>query len=171
MSLFFCTFAFSDVADYTYILAIARVIFSGVGDHVDVPDDTVWQEDSMLDIQVHAVLRGAIPELLQALPVLGVNSVEYQIDGRIRFSIEAQNFVGFVRPKQLTIADFPSESSRVTQPLSLCKVLPPSLQLGLRRLQIFISLRKWNPSFQNGKSFAKLLSRSAPATTQANERA
>jgi hypothetical protein len=146
MSLFFHMFAFSDVADYTYIPAVARVIFSGVGNHVDVPDDTVWQEDSMLDIQVHAVLRGTIPELLQARPVFGVNSVEYQIDRQIRFSGEAQDFVGFVRPNEFTIADFPCESSRVTQPLSLCKVLPSSLQLGLRRLQILVSLRKCNPS-------------------------
>src|ERR1700684_2303737 len=104
MSLFFHMFAFSDVADYTYIPAVARVIFSGVGNHVDVPDDTVWQEDSMLDIQVHAVLRGTIPELLQARPVFGVNSVEYQIDRQIRFSGEAQDFVGFVRPNEFTIA-------------------------------------------------------------------
>ena len=125
----------------------------------------------MLDIQVNAVLRGAIPELLQALPVLGVKSVEYQIDRRICFSGEAQNFVCFVRPNEFTIADFPCESSLATQPLSLCKVLPSSLQLGLPRLQIFVSLRKCNPSFQDGKCFAKLLSRSAPATSQTNERA
>ena len=55
---------------------------------VDVLDDTVWQENSMLDIQVHAVLRGAISDLLQAVPVVGVNSVENQIERRIGFSCE-----------------------------------------------------------------------------------
>ncbi len=38
----------------------------------------------MLDIQVYSVLRGAIPELLQAVPVVGVNSIEHQIEGEVR---------------------------------------------------------------------------------------
>ncbi len=68
----------------------------------------------MLDIQVHAVLRGTIPDLLQALPILGVNSVEYEVERRIRFSCEAQNSVSFVRPNEFATADLPSESSRMT---------------------------------------------------------
>jgi hypothetical protein len=50
LPLLFCNFAFSDVADYAYVLAIARAILSGVGDHVEVPEDTVRQEDSILNI-------------------------------------------------------------------------------------------------------------------------
>jgi hypothetical protein len=33
----------------------------------------------MLEIQIHAALRGAIPDLSQAFAVLGVNSVEYEV--------------------------------------------------------------------------------------------
>jgi hypothetical protein len=64
--------------------------------HVDVPDGTVWQEYSMLNVQVHAVLRRAIPELLQVVPVVGMNPIECQIESWMRFPCEAQNSVGFV---------------------------------------------------------------------------
>ena len=85
-----------------------------MGNHVNVFVATVGEQNPMFDIQVYAVLRGALPELLQAVSVLGMNSVEYQIKRRIRFSGEAQNSVGFVRPNELPIADFPSEGSRMT---------------------------------------------------------
>src|ERR1700756_2197900 len=114
LALFLGAFAFSDVGNYAHVLEIARAVSSGMRNGVDVPDGAVRQQNSMLDIQVHAVLRGAIPELLHAISVLGVNSVEYEIERRIRFSCEAQNCVGFVRPDQLTTADFPSERSRMT---------------------------------------------------------
>lgn len=96
----------------------------------------------MLDIQVYSVLRGAIPELLQAVPVVGVNSIEHQIEGEVRFSREAQNSVSFVRPNEFPTADLPSEGSRMTQSLSLCQVLPSPLQVCLRCFQVFIGLLK-----------------------------
>jgi hypothetical protein len=43
----------------------------------------------MFNIQIHAALRGTISKLLQAVAVLGVNSVEYEIECWIRFSREA----------------------------------------------------------------------------------
>jgi len=55
----------------------------------------------MLDIQIHSAPSGAIPELLQAVPVVGVNSVEYQIERKVRFSCEAQDSASFVRPNEL----------------------------------------------------------------------
>src|SRR6202030_627651 len=80
------SFAFGDVCYYTGIFEVAGVVSSCMCDYMDVSDDTVWQENSMLDIQIHAVLRSAISDLLQAVPVVGVNSVEYQIKRRIHLS-------------------------------------------------------------------------------------
>jgi hypothetical protein len=68
----------------------------------------------MLDVQVHAVLRGTIRQQSHTVQIVGVNSVENQIERRIRFSCKAQNSVGFVRLKELTTADLPTESSRMT---------------------------------------------------------
>src|SRR5580704_11809318 len=113
-----------------------------MGYRVQVLDGTIGQENSMLDIQIHAVLRGTIPDLSHAIQVLRVNSVEYQVERRIRFSSEAQDSVGFVRPNEFATANLPSECSRMTQPLSFCQVLPSSLQLRLRCFQILIGLLK-----------------------------
>src|ERR1700739_1820345 len=140
---------------------------------VDVPDGAVRQQNSMLDIQVHTVLRGAIPELLQAISVLGGNSVEHEIESRILLSREAQNPVGFVRPNELTTADLPPESSRMTESLSLCQVLPSSLQLTLRSFQIFIGLFQFVcplsvPGAQDPIGFGERFTAPAPATQQAD---
>jgi hypothetical protein len=56
---------------------------------MDVSDDPVWQENSMLDIQIHAASCGTVPKVLQAVAVLWVNSVECQIECGIGFSCEA----------------------------------------------------------------------------------
>jgi len=124
----FGAFAFGNVGDYAHVLEIAGAISSGMRNRVDVLDDTVWHENSMLDIQVHAVLRGTIRELSHAFQVFGVNSVEYQIERRICFSCEAQNSDQTSSP----LRTFHPESPRMTQPLSLCQILPSSLQLCLR---------------------------------------
>ena len=58
--------------------------------------------------------RSAVPELLQPVTIVGVNSVECQFERWIRFSCEAQNFVGFFGPNEFPSLDLPSESSRVT---------------------------------------------------------
>src|ERR1700733_3745562 len=91
------SFALCDVCHHTGIFEAAGAVSSCMRNYVDVFDDPVRAEDSMFDIQIHATLRGMIPKLLQASAVLGVNSVEYEIECRVRFSRETQNFVGFVR--------------------------------------------------------------------------
>ena len=137
-----------------------------MGNHVDILDDPVGKLKSVLVVQIHPVVRGEIPQTSQAFSIVGVNSVEHKIERRIRFSSEAQNSVGLVRPKQFATVDLPPESPRMTQPLSLCQVLPPSLQLCLRFFQNFIGLLKRvcslsAPSIQDVMCFAGLLSGSA----------
>src|SRR6202041_3382952 len=73
------SFAFGDVCYYTGIFEVAGVVSSGMCNYMNMFDDPVRQENSVFNIQVHAVLSGTIPELEQAVPVLRVNSVEYQI--------------------------------------------------------------------------------------------
>ena len=89
LAFFLGLFAFSNVCNYADVLEIARVVPSGMRDHMDVSDGAIWQQNLMLDIQVHAVLRGMISKQLHTVEILGVNSVEYQIERRIRFSCEA----------------------------------------------------------------------------------
>src|ERR1700740_1777087 len=137
-----------------------------MGNRVQVLDIAIGQENSMLNIQTHAVLCGTIPDLSHAIQVLRVNSVEYQVERRIRFSREAQNSVGFVRPDELPAAYLPPECPRMTQRLSLREVLPSSLQLRLRCFQLFIGLLKCirslsTPSIQDVMCCARLLSGSA----------
>ncbi len=121
----------TELGNYAHVLRIARAIFSGMRNRMDILNDTVGEENSMLDIQVHAVLRGTIRQLSHTVQVVGVNSVENQIECRIRLSCEAQNPAGFVRPNELTTFNLPSKRPRMTQPLSLCQIPPASLQLCL----------------------------------------
>jgi hypothetical protein len=114
LALFVGPFAVGHIGNDADVLEISEAVSSCMGNRVQVLDGAIGQENSMLDIQIHAVLRGTIFELLHPLPVLRVNSVEYEIERRIRFSCEAQNSVGFVRPNQLATADLPSEGSRMT---------------------------------------------------------
>jgi hypothetical protein len=83
------SFAFGDVCYYAGIFEFAGVVSSRMCDYMDVSDNTVWQENFMLDIQIDAALRGTIPKMLQAVAVRGVNSVEYKIECGIGFSREA----------------------------------------------------------------------------------
>ena len=83
------SFAFGDVCYYTGIFEVAGVVSSCMRNYMNVSDDPVRQENSMFDIQIHAVLSGTVSELLQAVAILRVNSVEYQIECRVRFSCEA----------------------------------------------------------------------------------
>src|SRR5260370_18587827 len=126
LTLFVGPFAVGHVGNDAHVLEISEAVSSSMRNRVQVLDGAIGQENSMLDIQIHAVLRCTISELLHPLPVLGVNSVEYEIERRIRFSCEAQNSVGFVRPNQLATAALPSESSRITYALSPCQSPPPS---------------------------------------------
>src|ERR1700723_2923504 len=82
-------FAFGDVCYYTGIFEVAGVVSSCMRNYMNVSDAPIRQEHSMLDIQIHAILSRAVPNLLQAIPVFGVNSVEYQIECGVRFSCEA----------------------------------------------------------------------------------
>ena len=165
--------AFRRVAKYAHVLEIARAISSGMRNRVDVFDDAARQHNSVLDIKVHAALDGTLLELLHAITVFRVDSVEYQIESGICFMTETQNSASFFRPNELTTINLPSERSRMTQLLSLGQVLPPSLQLGLCRLQIVIGLLKRIPSLraprsQHAKGLTKPYSGSVPATTQLN---
>src|SRR5580700_2793616 len=169
LTLMIGSLVFGDVCYYPGIFEVAGVVSSGMCNYMNTFDDPVRQENSVLNIQVHAVLSGTIPELLQAVPVLRVNSVEDQIKRRIRFSCETQNLVGFVRPNEFTALHLPSESPRVTQPLRLCKVLPSSLQISLQSFQIFIRFFKCGcslsvPILRTLARFGEESSISAPAT-------
>src|SRR5580658_4422612 len=77
------------------------------------------------------LLRSRSRPCLRYAPVLRVNPVECQIERRIRLSGETQNLVGLVGPDEFTAVHLPSKSPRVTQPLSLCKIMPSPLQIGL----------------------------------------
>src|SRR6201993_3402071 len=130
----------------------------------------------MLDIQVHAILCGTIRQLSHTVKVIRVNSIEYQVEGRIRLSCEAQNFVGFVGPNELTAVHLPSESSRVTQSLSLRQVLPSSSQFCLVSFQILIGSFEFVRSLihlnlRGATSLCNKSSVSTPATQQDNQQA
>jgi hypothetical protein len=43
----------------------------------------------VLDIKMRAVLHGMFPDLLYAITLFGVDSVEHQIERRVRFPAEA----------------------------------------------------------------------------------
>src|SRR5580765_7278466 len=126
----------------------------------------------MLDIKVHGVFDGMFLELLHAITVFGVDSVEHPIECGIRFVGESEDSASLFGPNEFATSDFPSERSRMAQLLSLFEVLPPSLQVSLRSFQIVICLPKHiralsTSSPHDAKCLTKLFSGSVPATAQA----
>src|ERR1700722_10332206 len=144
-----------------------------MSNRVDVFDDAAGQYNAVLYIKVRAAFDGMFPDLLHAITVFGVDSVQYQIESGICFMTETQNSASFFRPDEFTSINLPSERSRMTQLLSLGQVLPAPLQVGLCRLQIVIGLLKRIPSLraprpQDAEGLTKLYTGSVPATTQLN---
>src|SRR5262249_60127118 len=102
-----------------------RLVVDHMRDDVEMLHGAVWHQESMLEIPVLALTRGAIDELLHALAVLGMDSGDDKFQRGVRVSIQAEDPVRFLRPHDLAARRLPPEATRCAEPLRL-------RQIGLR---------------------------------------
>src|ERR1700731_380515 len=85
----------------------------------------------MLKIKICSCLGRAVDSLLHAISVVGMNSLECQLQRRFNRSIILKDLVGFLRPVDFSTRDVPAETASAAQTLRLRQV---SLALAKRLL-------------------------------------
>src|SRR6202022_4189239 len=85
----------------------------------------------MLKIEICPFAGRAVDSLLHRISVVGMNSLEYQLQGGLHRSIVLKDFVGFLRPVDFSTRNVPAEAACVAQALRLGQV---SLALAERLL-------------------------------------
>src|SRR5260370_3291926 len=78
LTLFVGPFAVGHVGNDAHVLEISEAVSSSMRNRLQVLDGAIWQETSILDIQIHAVLRGTLSELLQPHPLLRVSALAHE---------------------------------------------------------------------------------------------
>src|ERR1700719_2456500 len=85
----------------------------------------------MLKIKICHCLGRAVNSLLHAISVVGMNSLEYQLQSGPNRSIILKDLVGFLRPVDFSTRNVPAETDSAAQTLRLRQV---SLALAERLL-------------------------------------
>src|SRR6266436_1726403 len=108
----------------------------------------------MLKIKICPSICRAVESLLHEISVVGMNSLEYQLQRRLNRSIVLKDLVGFLRPVDLSTRNVPAEAAGVAYVLPLSQesfaalqirieagILQRNRSLGSQQLQHFESVR------------------------------
>src|SRR6266852_2512217 len=76
----------------------------------------------MLKIQTRPSLGRAVESLLHETSVVGMNSLQYQLQRRLNCLIVLKDLVGFIRPEDFSVQDIPAETASVAQLLRFRQV-------------------------------------------------
>src|SRR6266851_3221096 len=87
----------------------------------------------MLKIKICPCIGRAVDSLLREISVIGMNSLEYQLQRRLHCSIDFEDIVGFLRPVDFSAENAPAEAASVAYAL-------PSSQESFAALQIRIEV-------------------------------
>ena len=60
-------------------LQFARIIFDGMGHHVEMFNGIIWKQQPMFKIQVYSVARGALDGLLHIGKIFRMDPVEHEL--------------------------------------------------------------------------------------------
>src|ERR1700730_10719905 len=93
-----------------------------VSPHVDMFDRTARHEQTTLMLEVLAGPRHALSDLMCRKPILGIDTLHHHVQGRLLGAIVFEDAVGFVRPHNLSGVWSPTETARVTEPLSFGQI-------------------------------------------------
>ena len=75
---------------------------------------TVRHEQTMTKVQVSSLLRRAIKRLPNESKIVGMNSLEHQVQGRPTGPIKSRDSIGLFRPEDLAGRSIPAKTARVT---------------------------------------------------------
>src|SRR3984893_4828324 len=92
----------------------------------------------MLKIKRSPCLRRPIESLLYQISVVGMNSLQYQLQCRLKLSIVFKDVVGFIRPEDFSIRNVHAESARLAYALPLSQESLAALKIRIAALQIRI---------------------------------
>src|SRR5882762_1261220 len=85
----------------------------------------------MFKIKICPCLRRAVDSLLHEISVVGMNSLEYQLQRRLNRSIVLKDLVGFLRPVDLSTRNVPAKATGVAYALPLSQESFAALQIGI----------------------------------------
>src|SRR5438309_956563 len=84
----------------------------------------------MFKVESFPLLHRAVDDLLDARSVVGMSSLEYELQCWMIGSIAFKDAKGFLRPVKLPARHVPTEAARVAQPLRFGQIGLAALQLG-----------------------------------------
>src|SRR5229473_4292870 len=82
----------------------------------------------MLNIKICLFVGRAVESLLHAISVVGMNSLEYQLQRGVNRSIKFKYLVGFFRPEDFSTRNVPAEAASAAQALRLGQVSLAAVQ-------------------------------------------
>src|SRR5258708_30745286 len=83
----------------------------------------------MFKIKICTCLRRAVDNLLHEISVVGMNSLEYQLQRRLHRSIVLEDVVGFLRPVDFPARNTPAEATCVAYALRFSQEIFAALQI------------------------------------------
>ncbi len=83
----------------------------------------------MLNIKICLFAGRVVESLLHAMSVVGMNSLEYQLQRGFNRSIKLKGLVGFLRPKDFSTRNVPAEAASAAEALRLGQVSLAAVQV------------------------------------------
>src|SRR6266404_5179148 len=83
----------------------------------------------MLNIKICLFVGRVVESLLHAISVVGMNSLEYQLQRGFNRSIKLKGLVGFLRPEDFSTRNVPAEAASAAQALRLGQVSLAAVQV------------------------------------------
>src|ERR1700733_5990873 len=83
----------------------------------------------MFKIKICLVPGGAVEILLHQISVVGMNALEYELQGWLKRSIILKDRIGFFRPVDFSAEDAPAEAASLAYALPLSQISLTALQI------------------------------------------
>ena len=129
-----------DVGHGTDIFELARGRLQRASYNVEVLDRAVRHQQTMFKIKVCLVPGRAVESLLPQISVVGMNALEYELQGWLKRSIVLKDRIGFFRPVDVSVEHAPAEAACVAYALPLSQESFAAVQIRIAALQIRIEV-------------------------------
>ena len=95
-------------------------------------DPAIRHQQAMVEINIRPFPGRAVESLLDEIPVVGMSSLQYQLQCRLGRSIVLKDLVGFLRPVNLSARNIPAEASGRADALPFGQESFAALQIGIQ---------------------------------------
>src|ERR1700681_4181999 len=99
---------------------------------VDMSDPAIRHQQAMLKIKISPFPGRPVESLLHEIPVVGMKSLQYQLQCRLGRWIVFKDLVGFLRPVDFSAQNIPAEASGRADALPFGQESFAALQLGIQ---------------------------------------